>query len=124
MEEVSKLEERIRNRRQRRWKRRGRIIAPFAALPLLVAALMLSVDIIEYAPQEPRENKPVAQPIVKPPKRIQPSLAAAAAMSASALVGQDVLEPAPDESPDLRLPDDKHPSTAVPIPGLPIDVSR
>ena len=37
MSESSRLEERINNRRRRRWQRRLRIAAPFAALPLLLA---------------------------------------------------------------------------------------
>ena len=51
------LEHRLQFRRWRRWKRRARILAPFAALPLLLVTLMLSVDMVEYRPEEP-DQKP------------------------------------------------------------------
>lgn len=53
MDKTNRLEQRIANRRKRRWKRRARIAAPFLAIPILVAALVLSVGIIEYAPKPP-----------------------------------------------------------------------
>ena len=53
-DEITQHEERRRTRRTRRWKRRARILAPIASLPLLLATLMLSVDIVEYRPEEPR----------------------------------------------------------------------
>lgn len=59
----NKLEERIQNRSSRRWKRRARIAAPFAGVPLLFGMLALSVDLIEYQPQEPRpklNSRPIA----------------------------------------------------------------
>ena len=37
----------------RRWKRRLWIAAPFLSLPLLLGMLVLSVDLIEYRPEEP-----------------------------------------------------------------------
>jgi hypothetical protein len=43
-------EQRRQRRRLRRWKRRARILAPFLGLPLLLGALSLSVDLIEYRP--------------------------------------------------------------------------
>lgn len=42
--------ERLRRRRVRRWKRRARILGPFLGLPLLLIALSLSVDLVEYQP--------------------------------------------------------------------------
>ncbi len=45
-------EERRQRRRLRRWKRRARILAPFLGLPLLLGALSLSVDLIEYRPMK------------------------------------------------------------------------
>lgn len=49
-------EERLQRRRVRRWKRRGRIVAPFLGIPLLMGTLALSVDLIEYTPQNSRER--------------------------------------------------------------------
>ena len=62
MDKTNRLEQRIAQRRKRRWKRRARIAAPFLAIPLLVAALVLSVGIIEYAPKPPAK-KLTDQPI-------------------------------------------------------------
>ncbi|MBW1883049.1 MAG: hypothetical protein JRJ58_05940 [Deltaproteobacteria bacterium] len=56
------LDERLQNRRRRRWNRRARILGPFLALPVLVATLLLSVDIVEYRPEESNE-KPTAHSI-------------------------------------------------------------
>lgn len=50
------LEERMQRRRARRWKRRARIVGPFLGVLLLVGMLALSVDIIEYQPQTPRDR--------------------------------------------------------------------
>jgi len=49
-------EQRTQRRRARRWRRRGRIVAPFLGIPLLMGTLALSVDLIEYHPQQPRER--------------------------------------------------------------------
>jgi hypothetical protein len=89
MAEPSKLEERINNRRRRRWNRRARIIAPFASLPILLATLLLSVDIIEYEPQQPRidsANKSVSRSMPK----IRPSLAARTTTATSAIPVNDL----------------------------------
>jgi hypothetical protein len=45
-------DERFQRRRIRRWKRRGRILGPFLGVPLLLLTLWLSVDLVEYQPQE------------------------------------------------------------------------
>lgn len=45
-------EDRSRKRFIRRWKRRLRIAAPFLSLPLLLGVLILSVDLIEYEPEQ------------------------------------------------------------------------
>lgn len=58
MEHSDRLEERIKNRRARRWKRRARIIGPFLAIPLLFATLVLSIDLIEYERVEPEATTP------------------------------------------------------------------
>lgn len=46
-------EERLQRRRVRRWKRRGRIVAPFLGVSVLLATLAVSVDLVEYQPQPP-----------------------------------------------------------------------
>lgn len=49
-EKLPSPEERRQRRRVRRLKRRARIAGPFLGLPLLVATLALSVDLITYSP--------------------------------------------------------------------------
>ena len=49
-------DERFQRRRIRRWKRRGRILGPFLGVPLLLLTLWLSVDLVEYQPQEEPER--------------------------------------------------------------------
>ena len=49
-------EEKLRRRRVRRWKRRARIAGPFVGVTVLLAALSLSVDLIEYQPRESPER--------------------------------------------------------------------
>ena len=49
-------EERQIHRRARRWKRRARILGPFLGIPLLLATLSLSVDLVEYQPQEEKDR--------------------------------------------------------------------
>jgi hypothetical protein len=57
----------------RRWKRRARIVAPFLGVPILLAALALSVDFIEYRPQ-PKRERLSDQPIRIEPDRVRPSV--------------------------------------------------
>jgi hypothetical protein len=45
-------DERLQRRRIRRWKRRARILGPFLGIPLLLFTLSVSVDLVEYQPQE------------------------------------------------------------------------
>ncbi len=59
-------DERLQRRRARRWKRRARIVGPFLGIPLLLGALSLSVDLIEYRPQPTRERLTVR------PSRLSP----------------------------------------------------
>jgi hypothetical protein len=61
-------DERFQRRRMRRWKRRGRILGPFLGVPILLAALSLSVDWIEYTPQ-PAPDRLAARPIRMLPKQ-------------------------------------------------------
>ncbi len=49
---ASTPEEKLQRRRARRWKRRARIAGPFLGIMILLTALSLSVDLIEYQPRE------------------------------------------------------------------------
>ena len=83
---ISSPEERQRLRRTRRWKRRVRIAAPFLCLPPLVGVLMLSVDLIEYQPQRPRErlnDRPIARTEPAPTRVDRASLAPGSSPSIS-----------------------------------------
>ena len=54
MHDVTKSpEQRMQRRRARRWKRRARVVGPLLGLPLLVATLALSVELITYSPVTP-----------------------------------------------------------------------
>jgi hypothetical protein len=124
MNELSKLEERMINRRVRRWKRRGRLIAPFAALPLLLCTLVLSVDLIEYSPKEPRE-KAVENASRQQIKRLQPSPAARAAISTPAVSQKNVLNGDPMKIPGLEMGDDDRTGvTGITMPSTPTDGGR
>jgi hypothetical protein len=60
-------DERMLKRRARRWKRRARIAGPLLSVPILVLTLALSVDLIEYQPQEPQEklaDRPIPESIL------------------------------------------------------------
>lgn len=65
--------DRLQRRRVRRMKRRARILAPFLGVPLLLATLALSVDLVEYQPTEEPDrlsDRPIQmQPIKEAPKR-------------------------------------------------------
>jgi len=58
-------EQRMQRRRARRWKRRARIVGPLLGLPLLVATLALSVELITYSPVTPQKkltDRPLPEP--------------------------------------------------------------
>jgi hypothetical protein len=69
-------DERLQRRRVRRWKRRARILGPFLGVRVLLLALSLSVDLIEYQPQDEPDrlsDRPIrmaqpaaARPIMRP----------------------------------------------------------
>lgn len=89
------LEDRIKHRRSRRWKRRARMAAPFAALPFLFAALVLSVDIIEYQPQKPRPklaDRPLPKLHKSKPQTF--STSTRAAIGTSAIVDENLMNDA------------------------------
>lgn len=124
MNELNKLEERIKNRRLRRWKRRGRILAPFAALPILLATLILSVDFIEYRPEEPR-TKLADRPLPKLSKPAEKRLDFDAPISASVVSVDDVFKQARTEIPAIDgfeegddLPTTRQIPIAVPAPRI------
>ncbi|GEM_PF-2405275 len=75
-------EERMSRRRERRWKRRARIIGPFLGVSVLLATLALSVDLIEYQPQAAR-SRPSDQSPPNPPTEKLPSMDISLAESVS-----------------------------------------
>ncbi len=67
------IEDRISQKRARRWKRRGRIAAPFVAVPATFLLLVVSIDLIEYQPApEKRSAASVARPTT--PTSVAPAL--------------------------------------------------
>jgi hypothetical protein len=74
-------DERLQRRQVRRWKRRARILGPFLGVPVLLLTLSLSVDLIEYQPQDepdrlsdrpirmtqPATVRPIMQPSLSSP---------------------------------------------------------
>jgi hypothetical protein len=54
-------DDRMALRRARRWHRRARIAAPFLAVPVMLGALLLSVDLIEYQPSADAERPKAPQ---------------------------------------------------------------
>jgi len=111
MNELNSLEERIKNRRLRRWKRRLRIVAPFAALPVLLCTLVFSIDIIEYSPKPPSQ-KIVEKKALGQVKRIQPNPAARAAIATSAITQRNVLDVDRVNIPNLETADDEAAASA------------
>lgn len=78
--------ERLLRRRARRWKRRARMAGPFLAIPLLLGALMLSVNMIEYDPQPERHrlsDRPVAVVEKQQERPIHPKASAQSSSVAS-----------------------------------------
>jgi hypothetical protein len=69
-------------RRERRWKRRARIIGPFLGVSVLLATLALSVDLIEYQPQAAR-SRPSDQPPPNQPPEQHPGMDISLAKSVS-----------------------------------------
>ncbi len=100
MERSDRLEERIAKRRERRWKRRGRIAAPFLALPILLGTLLLSVDLIEYRPVEP---EPDERPRAKTKAEATTRPEAPAPRLAPAVLSTPVLTPAPGGTPSAGM---------------------
>ncbi len=95
-------EERMQRRRVRRWKRRGRIIAPFLGVSALLATLAISVDLIEYQPQ-PTKKRLSDRPL--PTAVTQPNSGRAIPLRASVSTAS-VVTPAPlveSQALDLRL---------------------
>ena len=103
-------DERLRRRRVRRWKRRARILGPFLGVPLLLLILSLSVDLVEYQPQEKPDrltDRPIRmnqQQSTEPTMR--PSLLAPTGADSAILTSQDNAERSHSESIalDVMLP--------------------
>jgi len=103
-------DERLRRRRVRRWKRRARILGPFLGVPLLLLILSLSVDLVEYQPQEKPDrltDRPIRmnqQQSTEP--TIRPSLLAPTGADSAIPTSQDNAEHSHSESIalDVTLP--------------------
>ena len=103
-------DERLRRRRVRRWKRRARILGPFLGVPLLLLILSLSVDLVEYQPQEKPDrltDRPIRmnqQQSTEPTMR--PSLLAPTGADSAIPASQDNAERSHSESIalDVTLP--------------------
>lgn len=103
-------DERLRRRRVRRWKRRARILGPFLGVPLLLLILSLSVDLVEYQPQEKPDrltDRPIRmnqQQSTEPTMR--PSLLAPTGADSAIPTSQDNAERSHSESIalDVTLP--------------------
>ena len=123
MKELTDLEERVKNRQWRRWKRRVRIVAPFAALPLLLCTLLLSIDIVEYSPKLTGQNlaERKAQGQVE---RIQPIPAARAAIATSAITQTSVLDADRVNIPKLDIAGDDVAATPKTENMLPSELAR
>ena len=91
MDPSKRREDRIANKRRRRWRRRARIVTPFLMIPLLVGTVVLSVGIIEYAPKEPKAKlteKPISKRNLEYRKRLasrRPGLSDAAVLTSPAV---------------------------------------
>lgn len=93
MEKHESPDERRARRRARRWKRRARIIGPFLGIPVLLGALALSVDLIEYQPAvEPDRltDRPIPAAVLEKQKQAAKkratSVSSASVMTAQPLV--------------------------------------
>ena len=113
-------DERFQRRRMRRWKRRGRILGPFLGVPILLAALSLSVDWIEYTPQRGPDrlvDRPIrllpSQQTLPTPTTNESDIAATTRPDLTIPIAADrVLEPNRDALDlDLMLP-----SSPLPLP--------
>lgn len=123
MDPSSKLEERISNRRQRRWRRRARIAAPFFTIPLLIGTLVLAVGIIEYQPKEPREkltDRPISKANLEYRKSMhskRPGLSDAAVLTSPATRTERLMEtlrPIQENRPPIAV--EELPRNEVPSP--------
>jgi len=93
MEKHESPDERRARRRSRRWKRRARIIGPFLGIPVLLGALALSVDLIEYQPAEKPDrltDRPIPASVLEKQKQAEKarpnSVSSTSVMTAKPLV--------------------------------------
>jgi hypothetical protein len=85
-------EARFERRRVRRWKRRARILGPFLGVPLLLLTLSVSVDLIEYQPQEELDR------LTDRPIRLKPQTITRPIRRASLSVATQTASPTPSET--------------------------
>ena len=89
-------DQRMQRRRARRWKRRARIVGPLLSIPLLLATLVLSVDLIEYQPQPPKPrmvDRPIPAEVLEKQRARESTndlpLSATASVVSSPVLGTD-----------------------------------
>jgi hypothetical protein len=89
-------DQRMQRRRARRWKRRARIVGPLLSIPLLLATLALSVDLIEYQPQPPKPrlvDRPIPAEVLEKQRARENStgapLSSTASVVSSPILGTD-----------------------------------
>ena len=107
-------DERLQRRRIRRWKRRARLVGPFLGIPLLLATLSLSVDLIEYKPQPKPDrlsDRPVRMTQATTVDSIWPD-------RLSASEAESTLPNAPDEATKAEDQSDG-PDVLLPLPAVP-----
>jgi hypothetical protein len=115
-------EERFQRRRVRRWKRRARILGPFLGVPLLLLTLSVSVDLIEYQPQEEFDrltDRPIRlkrQTITPPIRRASLSVATQTASPIPSPSETDTSQTADRDSIDLDMTSPSTRSLQPPTP--------
>ena len=85
-------DERKQRRRVRRWKRRARMVGPFLGVTAVLVTLALSVDLIEYQPQPPKErltDRPIPEAVRA--RNLPGPAATPAGLSGASVLGRDTL---------------------------------
>ena len=94
----------------------------FAALPLLLCTLLLSIDIVEYSPKPSGQNL-VERKAYGPVERVQPIPNARAAIATSAILQTSVLDGGRADIPNLDLVNDDILATKKPTGMLPSELT-
>ena len=118
-ENLEFTDDRARRRRIRRLKRYARLVGPFLAIPLLVAALSLSVDLIEYQSQPSDQDHLLDRPIRHLPR---PNAARSAALTPVRVSAQDaeaLISTLPQAALDADASDHEFELTPPPHPSPP-----